>query len=94
MMLLHRLSQVVFSIKTIYVHRQHVPVSITPRHLRDGLPGAQRADAVVVGGHERRAAVEAQLPALRPAVVPHPARPPALVGMQTEYQSVECMAVP
>ena len=36
--------------------------------------GAQRADPVVVGGDERRAAVEPQLPALRPAVVPHPAR--------------------
>ena len=37
--------------------------------------GAQRADAVVVGGDKRRAAVEAQLPALRPAVIAHPAHP-------------------
>ncbi len=46
---------------------------------RERLSGAQRADAVVVGGYQRRPAVEAQLPALRPAVVPHPARPPTLV---------------
>ena len=64
-------------------------------HLQEGLPGAQGADAVVVGGHERRAAVEAQLPALRPAVVPHPACPPALVSACKQGARIQgiCCAV-